>query len=154
MPSTFEVAHEIALAPFLQREELREDVRQRHYAAEARAAAGVRWSGMEPKPETPRSAAEIRADAEVACARADAFARSPRGVFLLAIRQLEQLGYQGAVDKARSACSRGFSDPAKPAIQGEVGVALLALNDIPGPDACTARAALAEILLETGRRAA
>src|SRR5689334_21028275 len=101
-PFSLAEAQEICVAPYLATEQRRESARQAAAAAEARRTAGVGWSGLGASPSrAPRSAAEIRADAEAALARAMAFAESPRGRFLLGVRALDQLGYAAQAEKAR-----------------------------------------------------
>jgi hypothetical protein len=137
----------ICIEPYLQAARDQDAARQADARAEARRSGGVAWSGLGAGPsQPPRSAAEIRADAEAALARAEAFAASPRGRFLLGVRALDQLGYAAHAEKARAAFARGFADPDRPACPAEIGVALGALARIDQPPARTACLALAELL--------
>ncbi len=74
-----------------------------------------------------------------------AFAATPRGRFLAALRGLEGL-YDPEVARARAAYARGFADPNRAPIASEVGYAIRVLGEIRVPDARRAIAALADIL--------
>jgi hypothetical protein len=146
-PFSLKDAREICLAPYLDDARRREAARQADTRAEAERASGVSWSGLGARPSRPpRTADEIRADAEAALARATAFAESPRGRFLLAVRALEQLGYAAQAEAARAAFARGFADPDRPACPAAIGAALTTLARIAQPDARQACLALAELL--------
>jgi len=140
-------AQEICLEPYVAASRRREAARQAAAQAEARRGRGVAWSGLTAQPSRPpRTAADVRADAEAALARARAFAASSRGRFLLAVRALDQLGYAAQAEQARSAFARGFADPDRPACPAEIGAALAILARLPVTDARNACLALAELL--------
>jgi hypothetical protein len=145
-PFNLDDARDICLAPYLAREHRREAVQEACVREEARRSAGVAWSGLggETSP-SPRTTGEIRAAAEAALARAAAFAESPRGRFLLAVRELEKQGHAAPAEAARSAFARGFAAPERPACPAEIIAALAALARI-GPQAHDACRALAELL--------
>ena len=147
-PFSLRDVREICLAPYLDEARRREAARQSEARAEAERAGGVTWSGLAAaRPSRPpRSPEEIRADAEAALQRAMAFAESPRGRFLLAVRALEQQGYAAQAEKARAAFARGFADPDRPACPAAIGQALTALARIGQPDARHACLALADLL--------
>lgn len=146
-PFSLQDAHEICLAPYLTEARRREAAREAEAQAEAARGSGVSWSGLGERPSrAPRTPDEVRADAEAALARAAAFAESPRGRFLLAVRALEQLGYAAQAEKARAAFARGFADPDRPACPAAIGAALTALARIDQPDARKACLALADLL--------
>ena len=83
----------------------------------------------------------------------EAFKASPRGRFIAAIRQMEEISY------AREACDlegiyrRSLADDREPLNTEAVGAALTILNKVPGKDAGAAIDALAELLLQ-GQRVA
>lgn len=140
-----------ALEPFLAREELRRDIWARHHAVEVHRVSGVHYSGTEPSSWSEPTDAEIRARAAAEQARAAAWAQSPRGRFLEALRGLEDGGgYAAEVDKVRSAYSRGFASPDRPASPKEVGVALAIIAPINTHDARMAIEAIGLILGERG----
>ena len=141
-------AHEICLAPFLASVRERESVRQTAARAEGERGEGVRWSGLaaEPNSRPPRTIDEVRAEAEAEQARSQAFAQSPRGRFLGAVRALELLGYDASAEKARAAYARGFAELDRPACPAEIGAALTALARVVQPQAREACLALAELL--------
>jgi hypothetical protein len=122
--------------------------------AAAQAASGVAWSGLGAGPPAGRSEAELRADAEAARARAEAFAADPRGRLLAALSELEAVGFAAEAERARAAWRRGFADPAARPSFGEIACAGLALNEIPTAAAREARRALYEIQLEAHARKA
>ena len=76
MPDTYlNTAAEIALAPFIAREEIAERVRVADADRRAAFSRGVRVAGVvEPQPVNPRTPDQIRAAAEVAAERAAAIA--------------------------------------------------------------------------------
>jgi hypothetical protein len=145
---TLRDAHEICLAPHLAAARRREAVRQTAEQAEGERSEGVRWSGLgaESSSRPPRTIDEVRAEAEAEQARARAFAQSPRGRFLGAVRALEQLGCAAPAEQARAAYARGFAEPDHPACPAEIGVALTALARLAQPQARAACQALAELL--------
>jgi hypothetical protein len=146
-PFGIEDAREICLAPYLDAAQGREAARHAQAHTEAERAGGVAWSGLSATPSrSPRTAAEIRADAEGALARATAFAESPRGRFLLGLRALDQLGYAAQAETARAAFARGFADPDRPACPAEIGAALTVLARLEPAAARSACLALAELL--------
>src|SRR5690349_16710498 len=148
-------AKDICLTPYLEEERLREAVRRGCDAAEAGRGAGVTWSGLGASPSRPpRTAGQIRSAAEAALERATAFAKSPRGRFLLGLRALDQLGYAAHAEQARAAFARGFADPDRPACPSEIGVALSVLARIERPEARSACLALAELLTDSLKLAA
>ncbi|MDB5445655.1 MAG: hypothetical protein JWQ97_972 [Phenylobacterium sp.] len=144
---TLDDAGSICVTPFLIREQRTEDLLAADHAREAGRFSGVCYGGMGPAPRTPRTREQVRADAEGAARTASAFAKSPRGRFLLAIRELENLGWAAEAERARSAMSRGFARPDEPADPREVGVALASIEPINHPDARMACMALAELLI-------
>lgn len=147
-------AKDICLSPYVARERSREAARQAE-AAEARRSAGVAWSGLGALPSRPpRNAEEIRAAAEGALQRAAAFAESPRGRLLLALRALDQKGYAAHAERARAAFARGFADPDRPPCPSEIGVALSVLARLDQPEARAGCLALAELLTDALRLAA
>lgn len=157
MPSTFTLsdAADVALAPYLDREVLREDVRRRHYDADVGRSRGVCFSGMGPSPFQPRTEDQIRHDAEAACQKAEAFKVSPRGIFLSALKGIEQMpSHEYDAERLRSLLARDLSDDRQPLNVAAVGSALAILNEIPGRDARKAIDALAEMLLATRKEAA
>lgn len=139
-------AGEIALAPHLYREKRADEARLADHAREAARTGGVRFGGMEADPIRIRSEAEQRAAAQAAYERMKALGESARGRFLLAIRSLEQVGYEAVAETARAAYSRGFADERRPACPRNVAAALKALAEINHSDARAAISALAEIL--------
>jgi hypothetical protein len=146
-PFGIDDAREICLAPYLDATRRREATRLAQARAEADLAGGVAWSGLSTEPSRPpRTAAEMRADAEAALSRATAFAESPRGRFLLNLRALEQLGYAAQAEAARAAFARGFADPDRPACPAEIGGALKVLARLEPPQARGACIALADLL--------
>lgn len=148
-------AKDICLAPYIAQEQDRDAARRAADAVEARRSSGVAWSGLGAQPSRPpRRAEEIRAAAEAALERAAAFAKSPRGRFLLNLRALDHLGYAAHAERARAAFARGFADPDRPACPSEIGVALAVLTRLDRPEARTACLALAELLTEALRLAA
>jgi hypothetical protein len=148
-------AQDICLAPYISRERDRESVRRANDETEARRGAGVAWSGLGAQPSRPpRTADEVRTAAEAALKRAAAFAESPRGRFLLNLRELDHLGYAAQAECARAAFARGFADPDRPACPSEIAVALSLLARLERPEARTACLALAELLTDTLRLAA
>jgi hypothetical protein len=151
-PFSLDEVRGICIEPYLQAAQDQEAARRADAQAEARRSGGVAWSGIGAGP--PRSAAQVRADAEAALARAAAFAESPRGRFLLGVRVLDQLGFVAHAEKARAAFARGFVDPDRPACPAEIGAALHALARIDEPHARTACLALAELLSGSLRLAA
>jgi hypothetical protein len=154
-PFTLQEAHEICLAPYLDESRRREATRAAEIGVEALRSGGVSWSGLGAgRPRAPRSPAQIRADAEAALARAAAFADSPRGRFLIAVRALEQAGYAAEAECARAAFARGFADPDRPACPAAIGAALAAVARIGRPEARDACLALADLLNETLKLAA
>ena len=135
------------LSPYLAQAQRREAVRQAEVGREARRCGGVAWSGLGPGDAGPAPAqAELREEARAALARAQAFADSPRGRFLLGVRALDELGYVGPAERARAAFARGFADPERPACPAEIGAALSILARLDRPEARAACLALAELL--------
>jgi hypothetical protein len=143
---TFEMAAEICVAPFVERERRAEAARLSAAEGEAARAAGVGWSGLGPDPARLRSPDEVRADALAACARAQAFAESPRGALLLALRALQDLGWAAQAEAARAAFARGFADPGRPPRLEELACALAILGPIDHAQARAACRALAILL--------
>lgn len=141
---TFTDAGDIALAPFMYREKRAEEVRAADRAHEAQRSGGVGWSGLGAEPYRGRSEADQRTAAHAAYERVKAFGESPRGRFIMALRQLEQLGYGSHVETARSAFARGFADDRRPASLRDVGAALRELHFIEDLDDGAAAVALAE----------
>lgn len=141
---------------YLDREYLREDTRLRHHEAETSRASGVHFAGMEPDSFRARSEAEIHAAAQRAYHQACDFGNSARGRFVMALRQLELLGFGSWAETARCAASRGFMDSREPASIREVAVALrelAAVQDLDVDQVATgavaeAACALAAILSE------
>lgn len=134
---------------FLDAELARERVRIS--LAKADQPSGVRWSGMDAEPFRARTIGQMIADAD----KARKAAESPRGRFLQALQGVADYPtWEAAAEKARAAYWRGFADDGRATSVGEIGVALLALNDAPGQAARDAREALAEILIQTSRKAA
>jgi hypothetical protein len=139
----------ICVDVFHQRELAAEQARLAQERAAQARSRGVSWSGLSHAPAAPvRSPERIRADAEAACARAAAFAQSPRGRFLAAVAALEALGLRAEPEAARAAYARGFADPDRPACPTEIGRALTALGRLGHAPAGQACAALAELLAE------
>lgn len=122
------------------------------------ANTGVRQSGLADWGLTPEpTARELAARRAKEAADLAAFAETPRGRFLSAlkgIRKLKVASYDAASWRAQDAYCRGFDNAALPPSMGELGVAALALSDIPGHAAVLARQALAEIEIEAHRKAA
>lgn len=145
----FTDAAEIATAPFLARELRAEAAHAADAAAEAGRSGGVSWSGMGAAARAGRTQDQIHADAEAAAARAAAFAATPRGRFLVALRELSELGYGVEAEKARACYSRGFASADRAPCSTEVGRAIAALVEINHPDARAAVAALGGLLTET-----
>lgn len=110
---------------------------------------GVRWSGMSDDLRPRPTLAEQRAATTPSDARTAAFAASPRGRFLTALRELSELGYGAEAEKARACYSRGFASADRPPCPAEVGRAIAALVEINHPDARIAVAALGGLLTET-----
>lgn len=147
-------AAEIALSPYLAREELREDVRRRHYGADAARSSGVHFGGTEAQSFKMRSDEQVRADAKAAFLASQVFAESPRGRFLKALRELQDLGYGAEAEAARAAFARGFASADRPACPSEVGFAISKLAGINHPDARIAILALGQLLASEQKAAA
>jgi len=142
------------LAPYVVRELSREEVRRRAHEAEARRTSGVCYGGEVRSPFPGRSDAEIQTDAHKAYQRNMDFASSPRGRFLLALRELEQVGFSAEAEKVRNAYSRGMADERKTPALGAVSVAMKTLIEINHSDARAALVALAEILAAASQQKA
>lgn len=146
------LAREICVEPYLTREEDRERVRIAAHRHEADRSRGVCQSGMSPDPIRRRTPAEIHADAIAAQAQAAAFAQSPQGRFLMAVRHLETLGYGREAEKCRACMDRGFMSDRTPANSFEIGRAEITLlridpsDDLARPHVLEAVLALAELL--------
>lgn len=143
-----------AFTRHLSRERIAEEVRRAAHESEASRNGGVSWSGMGSEPFRGRSDEQITDAALAAADRAEAFRKSPRGVFLAALREITEISYGEEAEKARAAYYRGFKDDRLPINQAEVAIALLVLDEVPGSDARKARKALCELLIEAHRKAA
>lgn len=116
---------------------------------------GVRWSGLSDDLDRQPTVEQLQREQAKRVADREAYMASARGRFLKALAGVKLLPtYEQAGWKAHDAGSRGFLDSATPPSIGELGIALLALSDVPGNDARAAREALAEIMIESHRRAA
>lgn len=148
-------ANEICISPFLAEERRRDAARLATARTEAQRGAGVAWSGLGATPPGPARGPEaIRAAAEAALARAEAFAESPRGRFLHCLRALQRRGYTAQAETARTAFARGFADPDRAACPAEIGAALAALGRLDQPESRRACLALTELLMGEMRLAA
>jgi len=134
-------AAEIAAAPYVARAFLGDAVRT---AAHLREAWGARGTSAHLEPPPQRTPDELKARGLAASRRAAAFADSPRGRFLSALRALER-SRPAAAEAARAAFARGFADPDRVCV-AEVGRALAVLGSLDGEEARGACRALSEIL--------
>lgn len=139
MSSTAQIASiRPELAPHLAVEASKDAAREAHYRANADVL----------EPPAPRSPRDHIAAAEASLARQKAFIASPQGRFYSAVINIGKAGgYVAEATRALGAYHRGFSRLDRPPCAAEVGCALAALNDVPGPDGREARQALAEILM-------
>jgi hypothetical protein len=134
----------------LKREQVRLSVHK------AQVYSGVRRSGMgDEHAFRARTLAEIAVDADKARAAHERFQASPRGRFLRALAEIEQMPtYEGNAYELRGIYSRSLADDRQPLDVAAVGAAITLLNDVPGKDARAALDALAELLMQTQARAA
>lgn len=134
------------LAPHLAFEAAKDTARAEYF--DANRSPGVRHGGLDFDRPAPRSARDHIAAAEASLARQKTFTASPQGRFYSAVINIGKAGrYVAEATRALGAYHRGFSRLDRPACAAEVGCALSALNDVPGPDGREARQALAEILM-------
>jgi hypothetical protein len=136
-----------ALAPFFAKEMDAETAREAAYQRELNRAGGVCWSGMAGEPRKPRTFDAILEASIARKAAADAFAKSPRGMLLFALRGLEQLSYAAEADKVRGIYMRSLADGEAPVDCAAVGSAILCLNGIKNSTAREAIDALCELLI-------
>lgn len=99
-----------------------------------------------------RDVVQLTDAAEASLAKQAAWARSPRGRLVAAIKALEVVGYAHTADRVYACYSRGMADDSREANPAEIGRALtellsISLNDWPAMEACRAACnALAELL--------
>lgn len=137
--------------PTLKRLAKREVNRAHAARREAEANRGVRQSGIvtDADPHFVRSVEDLVREAEAEDARMN----SPRGRFVTALDAIEQAKpIEG--DKLRGIYNRDLADERKPLNVRAVGTAMTILNAIPGQAARDCLDALAELLMNTQRKAA
>lgn len=142
-PFNFTDAAEIAAAPYIARAERGERTQAAAHRAQVESFAG---KSFYVEPRDAKAPEQIKAEGVAAYRKAIAFAESPRGRFLTALRELQNLGYADEADKARACMSRGFADERWPAYAAELGYAIATLERVNHLAARAAVLALAEIL--------
>lgn len=138
-------------APYVARAELSERNRANAHAGYVES---VRGQSVHVEPRRTKTGAEVIAEGVAAYRRAVAFGEGPRGRFLIAVRELEQLGWEAEAESIRAAMRRGFFEAGEPPIMAEIGRALATLERINHSAARGAGLALAEILAGGQRSAA
>lgn len=152
--SFLNIASEITESPYFAAELKREEARIADHKREAQRTGGVCQSGTGVDAFKANTIGDLIRNAEIARQRAEDFARTPRGIFLNALKGVEQMPtYEYDAERLRALYSRDLANADAPLNTKAVGAALAILNEIPGKDARRAIDALAELLLRTRKAA-